>query len=58
MVKPGDTRAPGTLSFITRIKLMTSSGAPKMAESGEEVDVLVQRVVKDITNAFKRNPNM
>uniref|UniRef100_A0A3Q3X3G4 Protein prenyltransferase alpha subunit repeat containing 1 n=1 Tax=Mola mola TaxID=94237 RepID=A0A3Q3X3G4_MOLML len=29
-----------------------------MAESGEEVDVLVQRVVKDITNAFKRNPNI
>ncbi|XP_029367166.1 protein prenyltransferase alpha subunit repeat-containing protein 1 isoform X4 [Echeneis naucrates] len=29
-----------------------------MAESEEEVDVLVQRVVKDITNAFKRNPNM
>lgn len=33
-------------------------GAMKMAESEEEVDVLVQRVVKDITNAFKRNPNM
>lgn len=30
----------------------------KMAESEEEVDVLVQRVVKDITNAFKRNPGM
>lgn len=30
----------------------------KMAESEEEVDVLVQRVVKDITNAFKRNPDM
>ncbi|TRY95877.1 hypothetical protein DNTS_021404 [Danionella cerebrum] len=29
-----------------------------MAESKEEVDVLVQRVVKDITNAFKRNPNI
>ncbi|XP_037634382.1 protein prenyltransferase alpha subunit repeat-containing protein 1 [Sebastes umbrosus] len=29
-----------------------------MAESEEEVDVLVQRVVKDITNAFKRNPNI
>jgi len=29
-----------------------------MAESEEEVDVLVQRVVKDITNAFKKNPNM
>ncbi|XP_028313326.1 protein prenyltransferase alpha subunit repeat-containing protein 1 [Gouania willdenowi] len=29
-----------------------------MAESGEEVDVLVQRVVKDISNAFKRNPNI
>lgn len=29
-----------------------------MAESEEEVDVLVQRVVKDITNAFKRNPGM
>lgn len=29
-----------------------------MAESEEEVDVLVQRVVKDITNAFKRNPSM
>ncbi|KAJ7993735.1 hypothetical protein DPEC_G00257770 [Dallia pectoralis] len=28
-----------------------------MAES-EEVDVLVQRVVKDINNAFKRNPNI
>ncbi len=32
--------------------------ALKMAESEEEVDVLVQRVVKDINNAFKRNPNM
>lgn len=30
----------------------------KMAESEEEVDVLVQRVMKDINNAFKRNPNM
>uniref|UniRef100_UPI0037E75C6B protein prenyltransferase alpha subunit repeat-containing protein 1 n=1 Tax=Semicossyphus pulcher TaxID=241346 RepID=UPI0037E75C6B len=29
-----------------------------MAESEEEVDVLVQRVVKDITNAFKRNPSI
>ncbi|XP_068166674.1 protein prenyltransferase alpha subunit repeat-containing protein 1 [Antennarius striatus] len=29
-----------------------------MAESEEEVDVLVKRVVKDITNAFKRNPNI
>lgn len=29
-----------------------------MAELEEEVDVLVQRVVKDINNAFKRNPNM
>ncbi|XP_066511276.1 protein prenyltransferase alpha subunit repeat-containing protein 1-like [Hoplias malabaricus] len=29
-----------------------------MAGSEEEVDVLVQRVVKDITNAFKRNPNI
>ncbi|XP_056275006.1 protein prenyltransferase alpha subunit repeat-containing protein 1 [Pseudoliparis swirei] len=29
-----------------------------MAESEEEVDVLVQRVVKDITNAFKKNPNI
>lgn len=33
-------------------------GGVKMAESEEEVDVLVQRVVKDITNALKRNPNM
>ncbi|XP_076854122.1 protein prenyltransferase alpha subunit repeat-containing protein 1 isoform X2 [Brachyhypopomus gauderio] len=29
-----------------------------MAESEEEVDVLVRRVVKDITNALKRNPNI
>ncbi|XP_051552004.1 protein prenyltransferase alpha subunit repeat-containing protein 1 isoform X2 [Myxocyprinus asiaticus] len=29
-----------------------------MAESEEEVDVLVQRVLKDINNAFKRNPNI
>ncbi|KTG36769.1 hypothetical protein cypCar_00009232 [Cyprinus carpio] len=29
-----------------------------MAESEEEVDVLVQRVVKDINNAFKRNPSI
>ncbi|XP_057688923.1 protein prenyltransferase alpha subunit repeat-containing protein 1 [Corythoichthys intestinalis] len=29
-----------------------------MADSQSEVDVLVQRVVKDITNAFKRNPNI
>nr|XP_020454998.1 protein prenyltransferase alpha subunit repeat-containing protein 1 isoform X2 [Monopterus albus] len=37
---------------------VTSSGTLKMAESKEEVDVLVMRVVKDITNAFKRNPNI
>ncbi|XP_078070149.1 protein prenyltransferase alpha subunit repeat-containing protein 1 [Mustelus asterias] len=30
----------------------------KMAESEEEVDVLVQRVVKDIANAFRRNPDI
>lgn len=29
-----------------------------MAEALEEVAVLVQRVVKDINNAFKRNPHM
>ncbi|XP_077457518.1 protein prenyltransferase alpha subunit repeat-containing protein 1 [Stigmatopora argus] len=29
-----------------------------MADSQSEVDVWVQRVVKDITNAFKRNPNI
>ncbi|XP_065262357.1 protein prenyltransferase alpha subunit repeat-containing protein 1 isoform X5 [Emys orbicularis] len=29
-----------------------------MAESPEEVAVLVQRVVKDLNNAFKRNPHM
>ncbi|TSM85977.1 Protein prenyltransferase alpha subunit repeat-containing protein 1 [Bagarius yarrelli] len=29
-----------------------------MAELEEEVDVLVQRVVKDVTNAFKRNPGI
>nr|XP_006004275.1 PREDICTED: protein prenyltransferase alpha subunit repeat-containing protein 1 [Latimeria chalumnae] len=29
-----------------------------MAESDEEVDVLVQRVVKDINNVFKKNPNI
>ncbi|XP_054375999.1 protein prenyltransferase alpha subunit repeat-containing protein 1 isoform X1 [Pongo abelii] len=29
-----------------------------MAETSEEVAVLVQRVVKDITNAFRRNPHM
>ncbi|XP_028851848.1 protein prenyltransferase alpha subunit repeat-containing protein 1 [Denticeps clupeoides] len=29
-----------------------------MAESEEEVDVLVQRVMKDISNAFKKNPNI
>ncbi|XP_078008937.1 protein prenyltransferase alpha subunit repeat-containing protein 1 isoform X2 [Phascolarctos cinereus] len=29
-----------------------------MAESTEEVAVLVQRVVKDINNAFKRNPHI
>uniref|UniRef100_A0A8B9F8H5 Uncharacterized protein n=1 Tax=Amazona collaria TaxID=241587 RepID=A0A8B9F8H5_9PSIT len=28
-----------------------------MAESQEEVAVLVQRVVKDIRNAFQRNPH-
>uniref|UniRef100_A0A8B9RTZ9 Uncharacterized protein n=5 Tax=Telluraves TaxID=3073808 RepID=A0A8B9RTZ9_9AVES len=28
-----------------------------MAESPEEVAVLVQRVVKDIRNAFQRNPH-
>ncbi|XP_074527243.1 protein prenyltransferase alpha subunit repeat-containing protein 1 [Halichoeres trimaculatus] len=30
----------------------------KMAECEEEEEVLVQRVVKDITNAFKRNPSI
>ncbi|KAM6170556.1 protein prenyltransferase alpha subunit repeat-containing protein 1 [Rhynchocyon petersi] len=29
-----------------------------MAESSDEVAVLVQRVVKDITNAFRRNPHI
>ncbi|KAI6053036.1 protein prenyltransferase alpha subunit repeat-containing protein 1 isoform X2 [Marmota monax] len=29
-----------------------------MAETNEEVAVLVQRVVKDITNAFRRNPHI
>ncbi|XP_077416435.1 protein prenyltransferase alpha subunit repeat-containing protein 1 isoform X2 [Vanacampus margaritifer] len=29
-----------------------------MAEPQSEVDVLVRRVVKDITNAFKKNPNI
>lgn len=38
--------------------LHVTSCQKKMAESEEEVDVLVQRVVKDISNAFKRNPNM
>lgn len=50
-----------SIVFFTRknfLVLVTSLGAIKMAESEEEVDVLVQRVVKDITNAFKRNPNM
>lgn len=32
--------------------------AANMAETNEEVAVLVQRVVKDITNAFRRNPHM
>jgi len=29
-----------------------------MAEFEKEVSVLVQRVVRDISNAFKKNPNM
>jgi hypothetical protein len=29
-----------------------------MAEFEKEVAVLVQRVVRDISNAFKKNPNM
>lgn len=45
---------PETVKYIRGMSL----GDQKMAESEEEVDVLVQRVVKDITNAFKRNPNM
>ncbi|XP_073526271.1 protein prenyltransferase alpha subunit repeat-containing protein 1 [Phyllobates terribilis] len=32
--------------------------AADMAEWKEEVEVLVQRVVKDITGAFRRNPNI
>ncbi|XP_069820368.1 protein prenyltransferase alpha subunit repeat-containing protein 1 [Dendropsophus ebraccatus] len=32
--------------------------ASEMAEWKEEVEVLVQRVVKDITGAFRRNPNI
>lgn len=34
------------------------AAAANMAETSEEVAVLVQRVVKDITNAFRRNPHM
>lgn len=34
------------------------AAAANMAETNEEVAVLVQRVVKDITNAFRRNPHM
>ncbi|XP_033890129.1 protein prenyltransferase alpha subunit repeat-containing protein 1-like [Acipenser ruthenus] len=37
---------------------MSSSALKTMAESEEEVDVLVQRVVKDINNALKKNPNI
>jgi hypothetical protein len=35
-----------------------AAAAANMAETSEEVAVLVQRVVKDITNAFRRNPHM
>lgn len=37
---------------------LPSRPAANMAETSEEVAVLVQRVVKDITNAFRRNPHM
>ncbi|XP_058157672.1 protein prenyltransferase alpha subunit repeat-containing protein 1 [Dasypus novemcinctus] len=35
-----------------------AAAAANMAETSEEVAVLVQRVVKDITNAFRRNPHI
>lgn len=52
--RPRETPAGGwVLPEARRI-----AAAANMAETNEEVAVLVQRVVKDITNAFRRNPHM
>lgn len=50
----------GTATAAAALLPVVSYGgsSPKMAESPEEVAVLVQRVVKDINSAFKRNPHM
>lgn len=51
---PADPRRPRCAVPEAR----PSRPAANMAETSEEVAVLVQRVVKDITNAFRRNPHM
>lgn len=49
----------GTATAAALLPVVSYGGSsPKMAESPEEVAVLVQRVVKDINSAFKRNPHM
>lgn len=49
---------PAGCSALSRRRARAASAAANMAETSEEVAVLVQRVVKDITNAFRRNPHM
>lgn len=53
---PRGTPAGG--SALSRRRAWAAAAAANMAETSEEVAVLVQRVVKDITNAFRRNPHM
>ncbi|KAM4707599.1 protein prenyltransferase alpha subunit repeat-containing protein 1 [Discoglossus pictus] len=46
-------------SLTRKLKpVVFSARSLEMAEWKEEVEVLVQRVVKDITGAFRRNPNI
>lgn len=51
-------RAPAELPPAARLSRRRARAAANMAETSEEVAVLVQRVVKDITNAFRRNPHI
>lgn len=58
--EPARARAPAELPPAARVlpEARRIAAAANMAETSEEVAVLVQRVVKDITNAFRRNPHM
>uniref|UniRef100_A0A7N5JUL8 Protein prenyltransferase alpha subunit repeat containing 1 n=1 Tax=Ailuropoda melanoleuca TaxID=9646 RepID=A0A7N5JUL8_AILME len=49
---------PAGRPALSRWRARAAAAATNMAETSEEVAVLVQRVVKDITNAFRRNPHI